>query len=77
MSVRSRLRAIEQARELKIFDETFANEYMELFYQYTEPQIVDSNAFERTFKQRATPLDEALRTTIAWYRERGNAAKQA
>lgn len=57
-----------QARELGIFDATFADEYDELFYQYTEPQIVDSTAIARAFGLTATPLDEALRATVAWYR---------
>lgn len=59
--------SMEQARAFGIFDETFAGEYDELFYQYTEPQIVDSSAMERAFGLRATPLDEALRETIRWY----------
>lgn len=61
--------SIDQARELGIFDETFASEYRELFYQYTEPHIVDARAIEHAFGLRATPLDEALRTTIRWYQE--------
>lgn len=61
--------SIEQARELGIFDETFASEYRELFYQYTEPQIVDARAIEHAFGLHATPLEEALRTTIRWYQE--------
>jgi nucleoside-diphosphate-sugar epimerase len=58
---------MESARQAGIFDEVFANEYDELFYQYTEPQIVDSSAMERTFGLTATPLDEALNATIRWY----------
>ena len=40
---------MEQARQLGIFDEVFAREYDELFYQYTEPQIVDSSAIQQAF----------------------------
>jgi nucleoside-diphosphate-sugar epimerase len=65
--------SIEQAQDLGVFDKTFANEYAELFYQYTEPQIVDASAIERAFDVHATPLDEALRTTIQWYREQSRA----
>ena len=61
--------SMDQAQKLGIFDETFAREYIELFYQYTEPQIVDSSAFEQAFGLLPTPLDEAIRTTIRWYRE--------
>ncbi|GHO62479.1 epimerase [Ktedonobacter sp. SOSP1-52] len=60
---------IEQARATGIFDETFAHEYTELFYQYTEPQIVDSSAIEQIFGLHATPWREALRATIRWYQE--------
>ena len=48
----------------------FMREFVEMFYQYTEPQIVDSRAFESTFGFRATPLDDALEATIRWYRSR-------
>jgi nucleoside-diphosphate-sugar epimerase len=65
--------SIEQAQDLGVFDKTFANEYAELFYQYTEPQIVDASAIERAFDVHATPLDEALRTTIQWYRKQSRA----
>lgn len=60
---------IEQARAAGVFDETFAHEYTELFYQYTEPQIVDSSAIEQTFGLHATPWQEALRATIRWYQD--------
>jgi nucleoside-diphosphate-sugar epimerase len=56
-------------RLLGIFD-TQMREYVEMMYQYAESQIVDSSAFARTFSMDATPLDEALRATIAWYRDR-------
>jgi nucleoside-diphosphate-sugar epimerase len=50
------------------FDEEFMAEYAEMFYQHTEPQIVDSSAFERAFGVRPAPLGEALDATVAWYR---------
>lgn len=43
-------------------------EFVEMFYQYTEAQIVVSRAFEQAFEWAATPLDAALRATIDWYR---------
>jgi nucleoside-diphosphate-sugar epimerase len=55
------------ARQLGVFDEVFAYEYDEMFYQYTEPQIVDSSAIEQAFGLTATPLREALSATIRWY----------
>jgi hypothetical protein len=58
---------MEQARQFGIFDEAFAREYDELFYQYTEPQIVDSSALQQAFGLMAMPLDVALRATLRWY----------
>ena len=34
-------------------------------YQLDRPFVVDSSAFEETFGVRATPLEEALATTVA------------
>lgn len=48
-------------------DEAFMAVYAELFYQYTEPQVMDSSAFEAEFGVRPTPLAEALRATVEWY----------
>jgi len=48
-------------------------EFTEMFYQYTEPQIVDSQAIERHFGLRATPLDEAVQQTVAWYQAHASA----
>lgn len=45
----------------------FMREFVEMFYQYTESQIVDSRAFEDAFGVSATLLDTALRATIDWY----------
>jgi nucleoside-diphosphate-sugar epimerase len=47
----------------------FMHEFAEMFYQYTEPQIVDASAIEQTFGLHATPLDDAIRATIQWYQE--------
>jgi nucleoside-diphosphate-sugar epimerase len=45
------------------------HEMVEMFYQYTEPQIVDASAIEQAFGLHATPVDEAIRATIQWYQE--------
>jgi mannose-6-phosphate isomerase-like protein (cupin superfamily) len=45
-------------------------EVLAVRYQLDRPFIVDSTAFEETFGIRATPLEEALSATVAWYRER-------
>ncbi|HEY0603429.1 MAG TPA: NAD-dependent epimerase/dehydratase family protein [Herpetosiphonaceae bacterium] len=51
-----------------LFD-SLMREFVEMFYQYTESQIVDASAFERTFQVEATPLEAALQATIQWYRQ--------
>ncbi|MFF3455169.1 NAD-dependent epimerase/dehydratase family protein [Streptomyces sp. NPDC002730] len=60
---------LDEARPFGPFDEAFMAEYAEMFYQHTEPQIVDSSAFEETFGVHHTPLTEALDATLAWYSE--------
>ncbi|XSG76793.1 NAD-dependent epimerase/dehydratase family protein [Herpetosiphon llansteffanensis] len=54
--------------------DSFMREFVEMFYQYTEPQIVDAQAIERELGVAATPLAQALQATIAWYR--GHQTKQ-
>jgi nucleoside-diphosphate-sugar epimerase len=58
---------LEGPRPWGPFDDTFMAEYAELFYQYLEPQIMDSTAFEESFGVRPTPLRDALAETVAWY----------
>ena len=41
----------------------------EMLYEFEEPFIVDHSKFEQTFGNHATPLREAIRTTVAWYRQ--------
>lgn len=41
----------------------------EQLYQVDRPWIVDSSKFERTFGWHATPLQDAIRSTVAWSRE--------
>ncbi|MCQ4214036.1 NAD-dependent epimerase/dehydratase family protein [Streptomyces longispororuber] len=62
-----RLTAVPEARPFGPFDEQFMAEYAEMFYQHTEPQIMDSTAFERHFGAVPVPLPEALDATVAWY----------
>ena len=45
-------------------------EYAHTLYQFTGPWVVDDTAFRTAFDTRATPVDEALSTTLAWYRDR-------
>jgi nucleoside-diphosphate-sugar epimerase len=48
-----------------------AKETVEMMYEYEEPFIIDSSQFEKTFGMRATPMREAIRETVAWYRSHG------
>jgi hypothetical protein len=45
-------------------------EYQHTLYQFTAPWVVDDSKFRSTFGDLATPLDEALATTLAWYADR-------
>jgi hypothetical protein len=45
-------------------------EYLHTLYQFTHRWVVDDSAFCSAFGSRPTPLDQALTTTLAWYRER-------
>lgn len=42
-------------------------EIKEVLYQFEEPFVVDSRAFEETFDQTATHLDLAIETTVDWF----------
>lgn len=44
-------------------------EYAEMFYQHTEPQILDSSAIEKAYGLAPIPLETALDVTLAWYGE--------
>lgn len=41
----------------------------ELFYEFEEDFVVDHHKFEQAFGNQATPLQEAIRTTLAWYKQ--------
>ena len=42
----------------------------EQLYQSERPWVVDSSKFERAFGWRATPLPDAIRATVSWFREK-------
>ena len=41
----------------------------EMLYQFEEDFVVDSSRFMSTFGTQATPLDDAIRATLGWYRD--------
>ena len=43
-------------------------EYLHTLYQFTDRWVVDDSKFRAAFRDRATPLDEALATTLGSYR---------
>ncbi|MBI2330748.1 MAG: NAD-dependent epimerase/dehydratase family protein [Chloroflexi bacterium] len=45
-----------------------AKEMVEMMYEFEKPFIVDSNRFEKTFGMKATPMKEAIKETVAWYK---------
>ncbi|WP_019356586.1 NAD-dependent epimerase/dehydratase family protein [Streptomyces sp. AA1529] len=63
-----RIVTMNEARPFGPFDETFMDSYAEMFYQHTEPQIMDSTAFQQEFGAEPTPIETTLRETLAWYR---------
>jgi nucleoside-diphosphate-sugar epimerase len=54
-------------RALGIFNPPL-RETIEMLYEFEEPFVVDDSRFEREFGERATPLREAIRRTVRWYR---------
>jgi hypothetical protein len=47
-----------------------------LYISY-EPYIVDHSAYSHAFGDHATPLGEAIRATVQWYRARAAAEQRA
>jgi hypothetical protein len=45
-------------------------EFLEMYYEFDEPFIVDDSQFRSAFGNGVTPHEEAIRETVAWYRAR-------
>jgi len=45
-----------------------AKETVEMMYEFDQPFIVDSSKFEKAFGMKATPMCEAIKETVAWYK---------
>jgi nucleoside-diphosphate-sugar epimerase len=43
-------------------------ESVEMLYEFQKPFVVDSSKFEKTFGTKATPIREAIKETVAWYK---------
>ncbi|MFH8617752.1 NAD-dependent epimerase/dehydratase family protein [Streptomyces sp. NPDC017979] len=50
-------------------------ELKEVRYQFDRPFVVDSRAYEAEFTTRATPLEEQVKATVDWWRQREGAAR--
>jgi hypothetical protein len=51
----------------------YLREFREVAYQFTQPFAVDSAAYQNTFDAAPTPMDQALSTTLTWWRGQGGA----
>ena len=45
-----------------------AKELVEMMYEFEKPFVIDLTKFDRTFGMQALPIREAIRETVAWYR---------
>lgn len=45
-----------------------AKELVEMMYEFDQPFIIDSSKFEHTFSMKATPIREAIKETVDWYK---------
>jgi nucleoside-diphosphate-sugar epimerase len=45
-----------------------ARETVEMMYEFEEPFVIDSGKFEKTFGMKATPIREAIKATVQWYK---------
>ena len=45
-----------------------AKESVEMMYEFDQLFVVDSSKFEKTFGMKATPMSDAIRETVAWYK---------
>ncbi|MFF4607434.1 NAD-dependent epimerase/dehydratase family protein [Streptomyces sp. NPDC001339] len=48
-------------------------ELKEIRYQFDRPFVVDASAYEASFAVRATPVDEQIKATVDWWRDRSAA----
>jgi nucleoside-diphosphate-sugar epimerase len=55
-------------RALGLFNPTL-RESIEMRYEFEEPFVLDASDCTRTFGDHATPLREAIQSTVRWYRE--------
>jgi nucleoside-diphosphate-sugar epimerase len=45
-----------------------AKESLEMMYEFEQSFVVDSSRYEKAFNQKATPMREAVKQTVAWFK---------
>ncbi|MDZ4767142.1 MAG: NAD-dependent epimerase/dehydratase family protein [Chloroflexota bacterium] len=45
-----------------------AREMVEMMYEFTQPFVMDSSKFTKRFNIRATPIQDAARESVAWFK---------
>ena len=45
-----------------------AKESVEMMYEFDKPFVIDSSKFEKMFGMKATPIREAVKETVDWYK---------
>ena len=46
----------------------------EMAYQFEQPFVLDTTKYESTFGAAGTPMDVAIKETVAWYRSQGSSS---
>jgi nucleoside-diphosphate-sugar epimerase len=52
-----------------------AREAVEMMYGFEKPYVVDGSKFTQAFGLPGTPVREAIKTTVAWYKANYNHGK--
>ena len=47
----------------------YLREVAEMLYEFEKPFVIDSSKYQKAFGNQATPHSEAIRQTLAWYRQ--------
>ena len=53
---------------MALFDRNIA-EIWEMLYEFEQPFVLDHSKYARAFGDHATPLNEAIRATVNWFRQ--------
>jgi nucleoside-diphosphate-sugar epimerase len=53
---------------LGLFNPTI-REFKEMMYEFQEPYVMDHSRFAAVFGDQATPHEQAIEETLAWYRQ--------